>query len=334
MPTLAEIAKVVEGELHGSPELEITGLGPYDEAGSGQLAVAFNRRALAVVEAGEAAAVVVPDGLTTQLPHIVVPKPPYALLMLLHFFAPPPVPPSGVHPSAAVHDSAVLGTEITVGAYAVIEEGVVIGNGCRIGPHCVIGAGAQLGDQVQLHAGVTLYPSVQLGSRVLIHSGAVIGGNGFGFYTHEGRHQRIPQLGNVVIEDDVEIGCNVCIDRATLGLTLLKRGTKLDNLIQIAHNVKLGEDVILAAQTGIAGSSTVGNQVVMGGQAGVGDHVKIGDNAKLGAQTGVIRDVEPGAELVGTLGMPVPEFMRLQLLQRRLRELFRRVDAIEALLSN
>lgn len=329
MYTLAEIAQKLDGTLNGPGELQIEGLGPYDQAQAGQLVVAFDRQALEKAEAGPAAAVVVPDGLEPSKPAVVVARPPLARNQLLRLFAPAVPPPAGVHPTAVVHPSAQLGPDITVGPYSVIEEGVVTGARCRIGPHVVIGAQARLGDDVLLYANVTIYDRVELGNRVVCHSGSVVGGNGFGIELEEGRLTRIPQLGSTILADGVEIGCNTCVDRATLGHTRLGTGTKLDNLVQVAHNCRLGDNCILAAQTGIAGSSSVGHGVVMGGQVGVGDHVEVGDGAKLGAQSGVIRDVEAGAELMGTLGMPVPAFMQLQLLQRRLRELFRRVDKLE-----
>jgi len=329
MYTLAEIAEKLDGTLNGPGELQIQGLGPYDEAQAGQIVVAFDNKALEKAEEGPAAAVVVPAGLEPHKPAVVVNKPPVARNRLLRLFAPTPPPPSGVHPTAVVHPSAQLVPDITLGPYSVIEEGAVIGARCRIGPHVVIGAHARLGDDVLLYANVTIYDHVQLGNRVVCHSGSVVGGNGFGIELEEGRLTRIPQLGSTILADGVEIGCNSCVDRATIGYTRLGAGTKLDNLVQIAHNCRLGDNCIIAAQTGIAGSSTVGHGVVMGGQAGVGDHVDVGDGAKLGAQSGVIRDVKPGEELMGTLGMPVPAFMQLQLLQRRLRELFRRVDKLE-----
>ncbi len=329
MYALAEIADRLGGELHGPGEIRVGGLGPYDEAQEGQLVVAFDERALKLVEAGKASAVVVPPGLDSRLPHIAVEHPKRALHELLALFEPPPLPYAGVHAKAEVHPSARLGTDCTVGPFAVVEEGAVLGDRCRIGPHSVVGAGARLGDDVLLHAHVTLYAGVRLGSRVVIHSGSAVGGNGYGITMRDGRLRRIPQIGSVVLEDDVEIGCNCCVDRSTLGFTRLGPGTKLDNLVQVAHNCRLGENCILAAQTGIAGSSTVGDNVVMGGQVGVADHVRIGNGVQMGAQSGTTRDLPAGAEVTGTLAMPVKTFMQVQLLLPRLRELFRRVDKLE-----
>lgn len=329
MYALAEIADRLGGELHGSGELRVSGLGPYDAAEPGQLVVAFDERALSEVEAGKAAAVVVPAGLDSRLPHVAVEHPKQALHALLGLFEPPPMTYSGVHPRAEVHASARLGADCTVGPFAVVEEGAAVGDRCRIGPHSVVGAGARLGDDVLLHAHVTLYAGVRLGDRVVIHSGSAVGGNGYGIKMVDGRLRRIPQIGSVVLEDDVEIGCNCCVDRSTLGFTRLGAGTKLDNLVQVAHNCRLGENCILAGQVGIAGSSTVGDNVVMGGQSGVADHVTIGDGVQMGAQSGTIRDLPAGAEVMGTLPLPVKTFMQVQLLLPRLRELFRRVDKLE-----
>ncbi len=309
----------------------MAGVGAPDYAEAGQVVVAFNDKALCKAQNTDAIAVVVPAGMSPEIPYITVGDPQVALRTLQLLFAPAPPAPSGVHKLASVDPSAKLGKDVSVAACAVNEADVQLGDRCRIGSHCVIGAGAQLGDDVVLHPNTTLYPGARLGSRVVIHSGTVIGGNGYGMYLDGDVLRRIPQLGSVIIEDDVEIGCNCCVDRATLGVTRVKRGTKIDNQVQIAHNCVIGENCIIAGQCGIAGSSTLGDFVVLAGQAGAGDHVEIGDRVTLTAKCAVFRNqkIEPGVTLKGNPGIPLKEYNEIQVLQRRLRELFKRVDKLE-----
>jgi len=329
MPKLSEIAAALEGELHGPADLEIAMVGPHTAAESGQIAVAFNAKALAQVEATQASAVVLPENLASKLPYINVAKPPEALLKLLYLFAPTAPAPAGIHPTAVFDPSVQFGADVTVGPYAVIEAGAVLGARCRIGAHCVIGPDVRLGDDVVLYPHVTLYDQVLLGNRVTLHSGVVIGGNGFGYLPVEGRYERIPQLGSVVLEDDVELGCNVTVDRATMGITRIGRGTKFDDHVHVGHNASVGSDTVIAAQTGIAGSSHVGNNCVLGGQVGIGDHINIGDGVKMGSQSGTIRSLPDGVEVMGTLPLPLMEYMKLQQLLPKLRELFKRVEKLE-----
>jgi UDP-3-O-[3-hydroxymyristoyl] glucosamine N-acyltransferase len=331
MYSLAEIAGKLAGELHGDPELAVTGVGAPDCAEAGQAVVAFNDKALDHMQDTLAAAVVVPAGMSPEMPHITVADPKAALRTLQLLFAPPLPAPSGVHKLASVDPSAKLGKDLSVAAFAVIEADVQLGDRCRIGAHCVVGAGAQLGDDVVLHPNTTLYPGVRLGNRVVVHSGTAIGGNGYGMYLDGDLLRRIPQLGSVIIGDDVEIGCNCCVDRATLGFTRVKRGTKIDNQVQIAHNCTIGENCIIAGQCGIAGSSTLGDFVVLAGQAGAGDHVEIGDRVTLTAQCAVFKNqkVDPGVTLKGNPGIPLREYNEIHVLLRKLRELFKRVDKLE-----
>lgn len=327
--TLGEVAAFLRGELHGDPALAITGLGEPRTAAAGELAVAFGADAVAVAEAGGASAVVVPRGVTSSLPHVAVNEPRTALVMLLHAFEPPLAPPAGVHPTAVVDPSAVLGAEVTVGPHAVLGAGCRLGDRARIGAGCVIGDHASLGDDVILHPRVVLYRGVRLGHRVIVHSGAVLGADGYGYRPEGGRHVRIPQLGTVEIGDDVEIGANATIDRATLGATRIGRGTKIDNLVVIAHNCRIGEDCIIIAQVGLAGSVTVGDRAVIAGQAGVADHHTIGADAQLGSQCGVMHDVPAGERWFGSPAMPEKQFFRMIAGGKRLREVFARLRALE-----
>lgn len=328
--TLGEVAGLIGGELHGPAELELTGLCTPEAPEPGRLAVAFDANALARAAAAGATAVIAPAGLTSTVPVVTVDEPRIALLTLLHAFAPPRPAPAGIHPTAVVDPTARLGADITVGPHAVIEAGVVAGDRCHVGAGCFVGQGARLGDEVMLHPRVVLYREVVLGDRVTIHSGCVIGGDGFGYRPVDGRHVRIPQIGTVAIGDDVEVGSNTTIDRSTVGATRIGRGTKIDNLVVIAHNCEIGEDCIIISQVGIAGSVKVGDRVMLGGQVGIADHHIVGDGAQLGAQSGVMNDVPPGARWFGSPAMPQAAFFRMIAGARRSREIFARLRALES----
>lgn len=327
--TLREVAALLGGELAGPAELEIKGLGAVDSAVAGELVVAFDADALATAEGSSAAAIVVGPAVRPERPHIRVDNPRAAFDQLLDAFAPPPRPPAGIHPSAVIDPTVVLGAEPTVGPGTVIEADVVIGDRCRIGAQCFVGERARLGDDVTLHPRVTLYAGVVLGDRVVVHSGAVIGADGFGYRQTPQGHRKVPHLGTVVLEDDVEIGANSCIDRAKVGATRIGAGTKIDNLVLIAHNCRLGRHCLLVGQSGLAGSVVLGDGVVLAGQAGVADHLTIGDGAVVGAQAGVMRAVEPGGRVIGTPASDPVQFFRQLALLRRLPELLQRLRRLE-----
>lgn len=244
---------------------------------------------------------------------------------------------SGVSSRAVIEASAVIAQDAYVGHYSVIGENVVIGTGAQIYPQVYVGDNVRIGNNVKICAGVKIYEECVIGNNVTIHSGAVVGGDGFGFApTEDGSYQKIPQIGNVVIEDDVEIGANTCIDRATMGSTVIKRGVKLDNLIQIAHNVVVGEDTVLAAQVGIAGSTKIGRNVMMGGQVGIVGHISIADGVKIGSQSGIAHSVvKEGEVMLGTPAMNGLQNHRSQAIFKQLPDLRAKVlenaKAIKAL---
>ncbi len=330
--TLGELAAFLGGTPGGAAETQVTGLGTPDAAEPGELVVAFDAGALAVAEESLAAAVVVPRGLVCTKPSIAVDQPRIALVQLLHAFEPPVPPPAGIHPTAVVDPTATVGDEPSLGPHVVVEAGAVIGRRARIGANSVIGAGARVGDEVLFHANVTVYPNSSIGSRVILHSGAVIGADGYGYRQEQRRHIKIPQLGTVILEDDVEVGANSTIDRATVGRTTIGAGTKIDNQVQIGHNCRIGHDCLIIAQVGIAGSCEIGNQVTIAGQVGISDHLKIGDRAVLAAGSGVMRDVPAGDVIAGIPGQPQQQWFRMFAGLRRLPALNRRVRRIEALL--
>lgn len=243
-----------------------------------------------------------------------------------------PAARSEIHSTAIVAKSARVGANVTLGPYVVIEDGAQVGDGTLIEAFCFLGRGSAVGARCRLHPRVTLYAGARLGDGVEIHSGAVIGGDGFGYVFGDGKHWKFPQIGNVEIGDDVEIGCNTTIDRGSLGETRISRGVKIDNLVQVAHNVEIGEHTVIAAQTGISGSTVLGKRVLVGGQAGIGDHCKIEDDANVGGQAGVVvgKTVRSGQTVWGTPARPLERFKEQYGWVSRLPELAERVRKLES----
>lgn len=321
--TLAEAAAAAGGELvGGDPQLLVNGVGPLDGAGPEAVSFLDNRRYLPKLAETRAAAVVlakdfagrVPDGVAA-----IVTATPYLGFGRLarRLFPAPPVRP-GIHPTAVVDASATVGEGVEIGPYAVIEAGAEIGAGCVIAPHAVIGAGVVLGEGCRVGAHASLSHCVA-GRFVVLHPGARIGQEGFGFaVTPEGRFETMPQLGRVLLGDAVEVGANACIDRGSQGDTVLGAGTRLDNLVQIGHNVKTGRACVLVSQVGISGSTVLGDGVQMGGQSGTSGHLSIGDRAQVAAQSGVMSDVGPGDIMGGSPAWPLRETLRAFATLRRM----------------
>ena len=237
---------------------------------------------------------------------------------------------SGVHPTAVVAENAKVGEGCYIGAYVVVDEGAVIGEGVSLYPHVYVGDGATIGDGTTLHSGVKVYEGCKIGKRCIVHSGAVIGSDGFGFAPNaQGSYDKIPQIGVVTIEDDVEIGANTTIDRATMGSTVIERGAKLDNLVQIGHNVVIGESTVMAGQSAVAGSAKVGKRCMIGGQAGIVGHVTVGDGTIVASVTGVSNSVPAGSQIMGNHGIDARRFRRVNAVYRNLPELQRTVNQLE-----
>lgn len=310
-----------------------------DRADAGALGLFSDRRYAERARASRAGAFLVRVELAPLLeddprPRLVVPDPQVALPVLLDQLHPRVTEANeghgGLrHVTAVVDPSAELAEGVVLGPYAVIEAGVHVGPRTHIGAHCVVGARSQIGADAWLHPHVVLYPDTVLGHRVTIHSGSKIGVDGFGYAFSGGAHQKIPQLGRCVLEDDVEVGANVTLDRGSVGETRIGTGTKIDNLVHLAHNVTVGPLSILTAQVGVAGSTSLGRGVVIGGQAGVNGHVKVGDGARLAAQSGVIGDVPAGETYMGFPARPRMEFLRQQAAIGKVSELLQRVRALE-----
>ena len=334
--TLEQIAKLSGGKLEGDPETKITGAASLAEATVHEVSFFNNPRYLAQLRNTRAAAVIVPGDFSEQIEAAVIrtPDPAKAFGQVVTKFAPPPIKfAPGIHPSAVIHPRAKLGDHISIQPLVVIEAGA------RIGSRTVIGAGSYIGHDVVIGDGCMIYPRVtirercRLGARVILHSGAVIGADGFGFeMTAEGQ-QKVPQIGIVQIDDDVEIGANTTIDRARFGRTWIQAGAKIDNLVQVAHNVVVGKDTVIAAQTGIAGSVRIGKRVMIGGQAGIIGHIEIADGTMIGAQTGVSKNLNGGVWWA-TPSVPLKEAKVQLAWVRRLGEFFERIRKIEAKLKD
>ena len=334
--TLKDIALMVDGSLWGEEDIEITGVTNIEEAGERQITFAVPPH-LGKAAASRAAAVIIPDDVADfPKPAIKVANPRLAFTKLLELFTPPVMVKRSVHPSAVIGENVTLGENVAIMAQVVIADGAIVGDNAIIYPHTYIGEGATVGNDALLYPNVTIREQCRIGERVVIHSGAVIGSDGFGFVTVEGKHHKVPQVGNVVIEDDVEIGSNTAIDRATTGSTMVKCGTKIDNLVHLAHNVVIGEDCFLVAQTGIAGSAVVGDHVTFAGQCGSAGHLTVGDNCVFAARTAVISDVPSGSFYAGFPARPHQEWLRsegavhkLPQLNKKVRELEKRLAELE-----
>ncbi len=331
--TLAELAARVGGEVVGDAGRRLSGLKPLAEAGEADLSFYHNRRYLGEAHASRAGALLVADPAEFPGRDLLFCREVYpAFATLLELFHPAAPPAPGVHPSAVVAASARLGAGVSVGPCAVVGARAAIGEGAILGAHAVVGDDAEVGPATLLHPHVVIEPRCRVGARCILHAGVVIGSDGYGFATSGGVHRKVPQVGVVVIEDDVELGANVCVDRATLGETRIGRGTKVDNLVQIAHNVRIGEHSLIVAQVGISGSTTLGHHVVMAGQSGAAGHLHLGDGTMVTAQAAVMADTKPGEMVSGSPARPQKEWYRalanllqLEALRRRVRELERAI---------
>jgi len=333
MPSFSvkELASRLGGIATGDPLVQLTGFAPADSARPGDLTFAENEAYFARADVSQASAVLVAENYRSASGKnlIRVPNARIAFAQVLPLFFPEPVHSPGQHPtavvaaSAQVDASAFIGPHCVLGERAKIGPGVVLMGGNHLGDDCVVG------EQSRLFPNVVLYARTVLGRRVRIHAGSIIGSDGFGYVLDQGLHRKVPQVGQVIIHDDVEIGANVTIDRAALGATVVGRGTKIDNLVQIAHNVTIGEHSIVVAQVGIAGSTKVGNQVTIAGQAGLAGHLRIGDRVVLAAQSGVMHNIPEGQKWMGSPAQPDRVTKRQLLALEKLPELLRRVADLE-----
>jgi UDP-3-O-[3-hydroxymyristoyl] glucosamine N-acyltransferase len=309
--SVGEIVDFVGGDFAGARDQSIVSVAALASAMPDQLSFLSNRKYAPELAATKAGAVLVPTKIEGNDPRwIRVEDPYYAFAKIMtRWFSNRPVP-KGVSPKAVVANSAKLGNDVSLGHFAVIGENVVIGNNVAIFQGVSIEAGSTIGDDCIIYPNVVIYDGTQIGNRCIIHSGVVIGSDGYGFAIHEGKHHKIPQIGIVRIEDDVEIGAGTTIDRAALGETVIGEGTKIDNLVQIGHNVKVGKHCLLVSQVGIAGSTELGDYVAVAGQSGFSGHLKIGNRVQVAAKSAVLDDVPDDTKVMGSPALPFTEFAR------------------------
>jgi UDP-3-O-[3-hydroxymyristoyl] glucosamine N-acyltransferase len=333
--TLRELAELVHGQVHGDGELLIHAARTLQEALPGDITFVEDDKHASQLHGCQASAAVVPTSVPPNgLAVIQVGDPLTAFVAIvrrLHGRAEPPV--HGIDPRAAIHPSAQIGPDASILPFAVIDEGCVVGARCRIHGGVSIGRFCRLGDDVVLYPNVVLYDETVLGNRVIVHANAVLGADGFGYRPHNGRHVKVPQLGHVAIGDDCEIGACTTIDRGTFQATRVGEGTKIDNLVQVGHNCRIGRHNLFVSQMGIAGSSSTGDYVVVAGQAGIVDHIQLGDRVVIGAQAGVTKDVPAGQCMLGSPATPVREQKRILMSLEKLPEIRKDVQRIKQVLQ-
>ena len=333
--TAAAIAGFLKGEIEGDPGIVVNAIAKIEEGHEGALSFLANPKYEHYIYSTKSSVVLVNKSFVptskVEATLIKVENAYNAFASLLQLVEQSKPRKKGIHPTAVIEPSAKIGEGAYIGAYAYIGENCILGDNCSVYPHVYIGDNSKVGNGCTLNPGVKIYHECVLGEGVTIHAGTVIGSDGFGFAPQsENEFMKIPQIGNVVIEDHVEIGANVTIDRATMGSTIIRRGVKLDNLIQIAHNVEIGENTVIAAQTGISGSTKVGKNCMFGGQVGLAGHIKIVDGTKIGAQSGIPGDVKKeNSILLGYPAIDHRDFLRCSVVFRKLPELRIKVDALE-----
>lgn len=327
--TVGEIVDLVGGQYEGSRDLRVTGVVPLAEAGESHLSFLSNPKYAPQLEESRAGVVLVPSDHPGKSARFIRVKNPYFAMatVVACYFAGRPAP-VGISKQASVAPTAKLGRNVAIGPFTTIGDGVVIGDDAVIYQNVSIESGSSIGEKTIVYPLVSIYERTKIGRRCIIHSGAVIGADGYGFATEGGKHHKIPQIGIVRIEDDVEVGAGTCIDRAALGETVIGEGTKIDNLVQIGHNVRVGRHCLLVSQVGIAGSTELGDYVVVAGQSGFGGHLKIGNGVQVAAKSAVLEDVESG-KVMGAPAIPFREFARREVHLRRLPDLIRRIEELE-----
>lgn len=326
---LADLAEFVAGRVIGDAELAITGVSAIETAGKGDITFAVEQRFLDSAMESEAACVIVPPHISeSEKALLIVENPRFAFSKIATLFSPPRRISPGVHSSASVSPSARLGREIAIGANVVIEPGARIGDLVTLFPNVYVGENVVIGDSTIVHPNVTVECGVKIGAHCIVHAGTVIGSDGFGFVENQGKHYKIPQIGTVEIGDNVEIGANCAIDRAADGATIIKSGTKLDNLVHIAHSVVIGHDCLVIAQVGISGSTTVGDNVIFAGQAGVAGHIHIGDRTVVAAKSGVTKSISGNIHVSGFPAKPHNEEKKIVASLPKLPELIKKVGQL------
>jgi UDP-3-O-[3-hydroxymyristoyl] glucosamine N-acyltransferase len=327
---LSELASVLGCELHGDGEVEITRVAPIEGAAAGDLTFVANPRYLKFLPGCRASAIILaPDAPATPLPSLRTPDPHMAFARAVEHFHVPYEWPAAIHPTAEIAATATIGAGASIGAYSVVGERCRIGAGARLAAHVVIYDDVTIGERFVAHAHATVRERVRIGNDVVLHAGAVVGSDGFGYAPADGGIKRLLQGGDVVLDDEVEIGANTTVDRAMVGSTVVRRGAKIDNLVMVAHGCEVGEHSMLAGQVGLAGSTRIGQWVRLGGQVGSSGHLTIGDGAQVAAQSGLTNSVPAGAVFAGYPAIEMTLWRRVMTATKRLPELFRRVRRLE-----
>lgn len=331
--TAEQIAALLQGEVVGDSQTTVQNFAKIEEGEAGCLSFLANPKYSHYLYDTESSIVLVNRDFEPERPVkatlIKVDNAYEAVARLLTIYQQTVQKRTGIHPTAVIADTASVGDNCYVGPHAYIGEGVKVGNGCQIYANVVIEEGAQVGDDCLFYPGVSIYHGCIIGNRVTLHSGCVIGADGFGFAPAADGYEKIPQIGIVTIEDDVEIGANTCVDRSTMGTTIVHRGVKLDNMVQVAHNCEVGAHTVMSAQSGLAGSTKIGEWCMIGGQAGFAGHIKIGNRCGIGAQAGVISNLKDGTQVIGTPAIDPSQFFRSSAVFKRLPEMLRDINALK-----
>jgi len=332
--TAQQIASYLGGEVDGNPDISVNTFSKIEEATTGSLTFLANPAYTPWIYKTGASIVLVSRDFIPESPLsctlIRVENPYFALANLLNLYQQNQPQKKGISEKASIDPGAALGKDCYIGEFTVVSSGAKVGNNVKIYPQCYVGDNVAIGDNTVLYAGVKIYDSCRIGNDCTIHSGSVIGADGFGFAPQtDNDYMKVAQIGNVVIEDKVEIGANTTIDRATMGSTVIKRGVKLDNLIQVAHNVVIGENTVIAAQSGVAGSTRVGRNCMIGGQVGISGHLTIGDDVKAAAQTGISSSVRPGKTVMGAPAFEHDKYVKAYIHFRNLEKLVKRIEDLE-----
>lgn len=336
--TAEQIASVLQGEVVGNPQTTVQNFAKIEEGEPGCLSFLANPKYAHYIYDTQSSIVLVNRDFEPEKPIsatlIKVDNAYEAVARLLTIYQQATQKRTGIHPTAVIAETAEVGTDCYVGPHAYIGEGVKVGNGCQIYANVVIEEGAQVGDDCLFYPSVSIYHGCVIGNRVTLHSGVVVGADGFGFAPAADGYEKIPQIGIVTIEDDVEIGANTCVDRSTMGTTTIHRGVKLDNLVQIAHNCEVGANTVMSAQVGLAGSTKIGEWCMCGGQSGFAGHIKVGNRCGIGAQAGVISDLKDGTQVIGSPAIDPSQFFRSSAVFKRLPEMLRDINALKKQANN
>lgn len=328
-----QIADILKGTVEGDPNVKVSNFSKIEEGKPGTLTFLANPKYTNYIYTTQASIILVNNDFVADKPiHgtlIRVFNAYAALAILLEVVEKSKPKKKGIESMTFVSDTAKVGEDIYIGAFSYISDYVTIGNNVQIYPQVHIGDGCIIGDNVILYPGVKIYAGCKIGNNCIIHSGAVIGSDGFGFAPENGEYKKIPQMGGVVIEDDVEIGANTTVDRAVMGDTIIHKGVKLDNLIQVAHNVEVGANTVMAAQVGISGSTKVGEHCMIGGQVGLGGHITIGNNTNIGAQAGIISNIKESSNIIGSPAIPVKDFFKSSIVFPKLPEMYKQLSKLE-----